>query len=440
MRSCARILHERPPWRARIPAGPRRIPARAYTPRHVQRPRSTTTGSLRKASADGGPLRVGIDTGGTFTDVVLEGADAAPRVVKVRSTPDDPGRALLEGLDALGLTAEERARVQVVHGTTVALNALLQRSHARRRHRHQRGLPGPRGDRPPGAPGPVRPRARPARAPRTPRAPLRARPADRPGRGRGLRRGAAPHRRGDRPRGRRGRGQRGAERCGLPAPQLRGPRPRARRGVAASARGGRDGVRGPRRRVSRSRALLDGALQRRPRPGGPALPRPSRQALGGTGLDVLASSGAASPPLARRASPCGSCSPDPRAASSERHGRRRRRATLRSRRSTWAAPAPTSRSTTPRAGSAPWVRRVRVAGHAIAVPTLDMHTIGCGGGSLARVDAAGSPARPDRRAPGRIPARSPSAAAARSRPSPTPTWSSGASPTRRWSAGSSAAR
>ena len=35
-------------------------------------PRSTTTGSLRKASADGGPLRVGIDTGGTFTDVVLE--------------------------------------------------------------------------------------------------------------------------------------------------------------------------------------------------------------------------------------------------------------------------------------------------------------------------------------------------------------------------------
>ncbi|MEC7231510.1 MAG: hydantoinase/oxoprolinase N-terminal domain-containing protein, partial [Planctomycetota bacterium] len=89
-------------------------------------PRSTTTGSFPAASAGSGPLRVGIDTGGTFTDVVLEGASASPRVVKVRSTPDDPARALLDGLGALGLTAEERGRVQVVHGTTVALNALLQ--------------------------------------------------------------------------------------------------------------------------------------------------------------------------------------------------------------------------------------------------------------------------------------------------------------------------
>ncbi|MEC8496139.1 MAG: hydantoinase/oxoprolinase N-terminal domain-containing protein, partial [Planctomycetota bacterium] len=85
-------------------------------------PSPTTAGP----SADGGPLRVGIDTGGTFTDVVLEGAGEGPRVVKVRSTPDDPGRALLDGLDALGLTPEERGRVRVVHGTTVALNALLQ--------------------------------------------------------------------------------------------------------------------------------------------------------------------------------------------------------------------------------------------------------------------------------------------------------------------------
>jgi len=59
---------------------------------------------------------VGIDTGGTFTDFSVEG-----RVHKVRSTPDDPSRAVLDGLAALGLEGTWR----VVHGTTVATNALL---------------------------------------------------------------------------------------------------------------------------------------------------------------------------------------------------------------------------------------------------------------------------------------------------------------------------
>ena len=44
-------------------------------------------------------------------------------MVKVRSTPDDPGRALLRGLEALGVPGAEGATV--IHGTTVALNALL---------------------------------------------------------------------------------------------------------------------------------------------------------------------------------------------------------------------------------------------------------------------------------------------------------------------------
>ena len=70
-----------------------------------------------------GSIRIGVDTGGTFTDLVLTGPGLEPRVAKVRSTPDDPGRALLDGLAVLGIPGAEGATV--IHGTTVALNALL---------------------------------------------------------------------------------------------------------------------------------------------------------------------------------------------------------------------------------------------------------------------------------------------------------------------------
>ncbi|MCC7014606.1 MAG: hydantoinase/oxoprolinase family protein [Planctomycetes bacterium] len=74
------------------------------------------TSESRKSA---GPV-VGVDTGGTFTDLVaLDGSEV--RFEKVPSTPDDPARALLDGLERLGL----RGRARVVHGTTVALNALL---------------------------------------------------------------------------------------------------------------------------------------------------------------------------------------------------------------------------------------------------------------------------------------------------------------------------
>ena len=63
--------------------------------------------------------RVGADTGGTFTDLV--GEDGS--ITKVLSTPDDPGRAVREGLDGLGAGSPRL----LAHGTTVATNALLER-------------------------------------------------------------------------------------------------------------------------------------------------------------------------------------------------------------------------------------------------------------------------------------------------------------------------
>ena len=69
--------------------------------------------------------RVGADVGGTFTDVVITGADGTVTFAKVPSTPPDYDRAVVSAVQALG-GAEE-----VVHGTTVATNAVLERRGAR---------------------------------------------------------------------------------------------------------------------------------------------------------------------------------------------------------------------------------------------------------------------------------------------------------------------
>ena len=67
------------------------------------------------------PRRIGIDTGGTFTDVAALSRGNLS-VHKVPSTPADPGRAVLDGLAAARREDEE---VDVVHGTTVGINAVL---------------------------------------------------------------------------------------------------------------------------------------------------------------------------------------------------------------------------------------------------------------------------------------------------------------------------
>ena len=72
---------------------------------------------------------IGIDTGGTFTDFVCVGPDGL-RVHKRPSTPDDPARAVLEGLGEL-LAGRRRDDVRITYGTTVATNAVLERRGAR---------------------------------------------------------------------------------------------------------------------------------------------------------------------------------------------------------------------------------------------------------------------------------------------------------------------
>jgi N-methylhydantoinase A len=74
-----------------------------------------------------------VDIGGTFTDIVLRLADGTLRVSKVSSTPADAGLAVVRGLEALLRAAgvSPASVVEVVHGTTVASNTILQKRGAR---------------------------------------------------------------------------------------------------------------------------------------------------------------------------------------------------------------------------------------------------------------------------------------------------------------------
>ncbi|HEX4407442.1 MAG TPA: hydantoinase/oxoprolinase family protein [Xanthobacteraceae bacterium] len=72
-------------------------------------------------------LRIGIDTGGTFTDIVcVDAASGAMRVTKVASTPANPAIGLVRGVKAIMGDAPLDDLAGLAHGTTVATNALLQ--------------------------------------------------------------------------------------------------------------------------------------------------------------------------------------------------------------------------------------------------------------------------------------------------------------------------
>ncbi len=78
-------------------------------------------------------MRIAIDTGGTFTDCVAM-VDGEMRVVKVRSTPGDPGAAVMAGVEMLvgrGAVELRRGALELRHGTTVGTNAMLERTGSR---------------------------------------------------------------------------------------------------------------------------------------------------------------------------------------------------------------------------------------------------------------------------------------------------------------------
>jgi N-methylhydantoinase A len=73
---------------------------------------------------------VGIDVGGTFTDLFYsEDGVTLPTVLKVPSTPDDPSRGLVDALGAAGI--DPKNLNLIVHGTTIATNAVIERKGAR---------------------------------------------------------------------------------------------------------------------------------------------------------------------------------------------------------------------------------------------------------------------------------------------------------------------
>ena len=80
--------------------------------------------------------KIGIDVGGTFTDFVVAGQGEQPRFFKTQSTPDDPSIGVMAGLqdaaDAYGLSLEQFLGDTdlVIHGSTVATNTLVERKGA----------------------------------------------------------------------------------------------------------------------------------------------------------------------------------------------------------------------------------------------------------------------------------------------------------------------
>jgi len=74
-----------------------------------------------------GDIKIGIDTGGTFTDFVIS-CNGKLTVKKVASTPDNPAKAIISGLRNL---LQQSLPLTIIHGSTVATNTLLERKGAR---------------------------------------------------------------------------------------------------------------------------------------------------------------------------------------------------------------------------------------------------------------------------------------------------------------------
>ncbi len=84
-------------------------------------------------------LILGVDTGGTFTDFVLLRGDEI-RIHKVLSTPDAPERAILKGIGELGIGADDYPHLTLIHGSTIATNAALERKGVKTLYITNRGM------------------------------------------------------------------------------------------------------------------------------------------------------------------------------------------------------------------------------------------------------------------------------------------------------------
>jgi N-methylhydantoinase A/oxoprolinase/acetone carboxylase beta subunit len=97
-------------------------------------PRTAVSGVTVSMSHAGSPsVTIGVDVGGTFTDVVCHGPGDSIRVVKIPTSKADPSRAILSAVDFarenwdIPVDAVER----FIHGTTIATNAVLEHKGAR---------------------------------------------------------------------------------------------------------------------------------------------------------------------------------------------------------------------------------------------------------------------------------------------------------------------
>src|ERR1700710_843723 len=78
-------------------------------------------------------FRVAVDIGGTFTDIAVLTDSGLIHQSKISSTPDDPSIAVIEGVGQLlaELSIPPGTIAEVLHGTTVGSNTILQRKGAR---------------------------------------------------------------------------------------------------------------------------------------------------------------------------------------------------------------------------------------------------------------------------------------------------------------------
>ena len=78
-------------------------------------------------TGDSPGIEIGIDIGGTFTDVVCRRPGEADTILKLPTTRSDPGHTVLKAIEQLAPDYPPHEVVRFVHGTTVATNAVLER-------------------------------------------------------------------------------------------------------------------------------------------------------------------------------------------------------------------------------------------------------------------------------------------------------------------------